>query len=230
MFTPLTKVLYAGFFLALFTTSAAARDALPETTKDGLHLKHQDKLGAVYTLPGASLSAYDRIQLVDVYVAFKKDYQRDFNRDQVSIANHLTDDDMKKIKEKVASEFKRVFTKELEKGGYKVVDESGADVMVLRPAIINLVITAPEIAEMDMARTMVRSSGSLTLYMELYDSATSQKFAEVIDAEELGNHAFAHVANRGTNQADLDRTLASWAKLLVKRLDEAHAATAKAGG
>jgi hypothetical protein len=60
--------------------------------------------------------------------------------------------------------------------------------------------------------------------MELYDSITSQKFAEVIDAEELGNNSFAHVANRGTNQAELDRTLSIWAGLLRKRLDEAHEA------
>ena len=225
------KSLFAVVLLALFSASAVAKKAaLPETTKDGLHLKHQDKLGAVYTLPGASLSAYERIKLVDVYVAFEKNYQRDYNRDEMGIANRLTDDDMKKIKEKVASEFKRVFTKELEKGGYKVVDETGKDVMILRPAIINLQITAPEIAKMNMSRTIVRSSGSLTLYMELYDSVTSQKFAEVIDAEELGNDAFAHVANQGTNLMALDETLEKWARLLRKRLDEAHKATVKTDG
>ena len=102
--------------------------------------------------------------------------------------------------------------------------------MILRPAIINLEITAPEIAKMDMSRTIVRSTGSMTLYMELYDSTTSQKFAEVIDAEEIGDNSFAHVANRGTNQAELDRTLSNWARLLRKRLDEAHKTPEKSDG
>jgi hypothetical protein len=230
MFNPILKGLCAMLFLVLITSSAAAKDSLPETTKDGLHLKHQNKLGAVYTLPGASISEYQRIKLVDVYVAFKKNYKRDYNRDQMGLSNHLTDEDLQKIKGKVASEFKRVFTKELEKGGYKVVDETGSDIMIIRPAIINLEITAPEIANMGMSRTIVRSTGSMTLYMELYDSTTSQKFAEVIDAEEIGDNSFAHVANRGTNQAELDRTLSNWAKLLRKRLDEAHKATEKSGG
>ncbi|MEE4216740.1 MAG: DUF3313 family protein [Xanthomonadales bacterium] len=225
----LLKKICIGLLLSLITVNAAAKESLPETTKDGLHLKHQDELGAVYTLPGASLSAYQRIKLVDVYVAFEKNYQRDYNREQMGLANRLTDDDMQKIKDKVASEFKRVFTKELEKGGYKVVDETAQDVMILRPAIINLQITAPEIANMTMSRTIVRSTGSMTLYMELYDSVTSQKFAEVIDAEEIGNNSFSHVANRGTNQAELDRTLADWARLLRKRLEEAHEATATSG-
>ena len=230
MFNSLMKVFCAGLLLVFLTVSAAAKESLPETTKDGLHLKHQDKLGAVYALPGASLSAYHRIKLTDVYVAFEKNYQRDYNREQMSISNHLTDDDMQKIKDKVAAEFKRVFTKELEKGGYKVVEETGSDVMILRPAITNLQITAPEIAKMGMSRTIVRSTGSMTLYMELYDSVTSQKFAEVMDAEEIGNNSFAHVANRGTNKAELDRTLADWARLLRKRLDEAHQATAESDG
>lgn len=230
MSNPILKKICAGLVLVLVTASAAAKDSLPETTKDGLHLKHQDKLGAVYTLPGASISAYQRIKLLDVYVAFKKNYKRDYNRDQMDLSNHLTDDDLQKIKGKVASEFKRVFTKELKKGGYKVVDETGSDVMILRPAIINLEITAPEIANMGMSRTIVQSTGSMTLYMELYDSVTSQKFAEIIDAEEIGNNSFAHIANRGTNQAELDQTLSKWARLLRKRLDEAHEVTAKPDG
>mgnify|MGYP001815834546 FL=1 len=163
---------------------------------------------------------------MDVYVAFAKDWKRDYNREQMGVGRRITDDDMEKIKEKVASEFKRVFTKELTSGGYQVVDENAADVMLLRPAIINLEVTAPDLPSVGMTRTIVRSTGSMTLYAELYDSVTSEKFAEVIDAEEVGGHSFAHEANRGTNQAELDRTLASWANILRKRLDEAHQASA----
>ena len=125
--------------------------------------------------------------------------------------------DLPQVKERI----NKVFTKVLEKGGYPVVTEAGPDVMIVRPALINMRITAPDLPTAGMQTTVVRSAGSVTLYAELYDSATNAKFAEVIDAEEVGGQ-FAQVANRVTNQAALDRTLDRSPTLLRKRLDEAH--------
>jgi hypothetical protein len=208
--------------LACFLTGPlAAKDKLPESTKDGLKLVHQHDLGAVYMKPGATLAAYDKVKIIDVYVAFKKNWQRDHNREEIGLGNRVTDKDVERIKEKVAAEFPAVFKKVLEKGGYTVVDDTGPDVLLLRPAIIDLTVTAPDVMGAGMSRTFVRSAGTMTLYMELYDSQTSEKFAEVLDAEEAGE-SFAHEANRVTNKADFDRVLDKWAKLLVKRLDEAH--------
>ena len=205
--------------LALAAGPLAAKE-LPKTTKDGLELVKQHELGAVYVKPGASLEAYDKIILVDTYVAFAKNWQRDFNRDHM-MQGRISDDDMQDIKKKVAGEFKTVFSKRLEKGGYKITETIGPDVMVLRPAIINLEITAPSSLTDLAGAVVVRDAGELTLYMELYDSVTSSKFAEVIDREVAGSD-FATRADRVSNKAALDRVLDQWADLLRKRLDEAH--------
>jgi hypothetical protein len=133
---------------------------------------------------------------------------------------------MQKMKEGIAEEFKKVFSTVLAEGGYAVTDELASDVMVLRPALIDLKVTAPDV-DMNMNRTVVSSAGSMTLYMELFDAATSAKFAQVFDAQEVGDRSFGYVANRVTNRSELDRTLRSWAERLVKRLDEAHEATAQ---
>ena len=208
--------------LACFLTSPlAAKDKLPESTKDGLKLVHQHDLGAVYLKPGATLADYDKVKIIDVYVAFRKNWQRDHNREEINLSSRVTDKDVERIKEKVAAEFPAVFKKVLKKGGYTVVDDTGPDVLLLRPAIINLTITAPDVMSAGISETIVRSAGTMTLYMELYDSQTSEKFAEVLDAEEAG-WSFAQVANRVTNKEAFDRTLKEWARLLVKRLDEAH--------
>ena len=54
--------------------------------------------------------------------------------------------DMDRMKADVAAAFKKVFTEELQtKGGYEVVDTAAQDVLVLRPAIINLQVTAPDL-------------------------------------------------------------------------------------
>lgn len=226
----LSTLLAIGFTcIGMLMTPLAAKEKqdLPQSTKDGLQLVQQNKLGAVYVKPGATLQAYDKIMLVDAYVAFAKNWKRDYNSEAIGLGNRISDEDMDKIKTEVASEFKKVFTEELQKGGYQVVTQTGQDVMIVRPAIINLTITAPDLNTAGMERNFVSSAGTLTLYAELYDSVTSDKFAEVIDAEEAGNHGFAQAANRVTNKAALDQTLRYWADLLRKRLDEAHGKTGK---
>lgn len=217
----IANILSAITAVTLFLGSPppAAAGELPKATSDGLDLVKQDELGAVYVKPGASLEPYSQVKLIDAYVAFAKDWRRDYNFDY---RRHISDDDLQKIKTKVAAEFKEVFTEQLEKGGYKVTSLIGPEVMVLRPAIINLEITAPDIDRVGRSAVMVDYAGEMTLYMELYDSVTSAKFAEVIDHEIAGDYGYNQFANRGTNLHALDDTLEYWAGLLVKRLDQAH--------
>jgi hypothetical protein len=217
-----TLSILAAAGMLVLAAPLVAREKLPEKTEDGLVLQKDTKVAAVYLKPGASLEPYDKILLVDAYVAFKKNWQRDYNMDQVSITARIKDSDIERIKKDVANEFRRVFTDELQKGGYEVVTEAAQDVMIVRPAIINLTVNAPDLNTPGMRAMVVTSAGSLTLYAELWDSVTNDKFAQVIDAQEAGGTGFAHRADRVSNKADLDRTLRHWADLLVKALDHAH--------
>jgi len=204
----------------------AAKEKLPETTKDGLVLRQHTELGAVYVKPGTTLTDYTKVKILDCYVAFEKNWQRNYNDEQMGLNGRVTDQDMQQIKTEVAQGFQQVFTKELDKAGYTVVDTTGADVLLIRPAIINLEVTAPDVMTPGISATIVSSAGSMTLYAELYDSLTSAKIAEVLDSEEIGN-GFNHIANEVSNRAAMDETLRAWAEILVKRLDEAHGKTSK---
>jgi hypothetical protein len=207
--------------VALLAAPAIAKEKLPESTKDGLQLQHDTKLAAVYLKPGETLEGYDKVSITDVYVAFKKNWQRNYNEDAMGLEGRVTDKDMETIKKRLAKEFKAVFTKELqEEGGYEVVDAAAKDVLVLRPAIINLVVNAPDLNRAGKGRTFVASAGEMTLYMELYDSLTSDKIAEVIDAQAAGDYGIAHAGSRASNKADFDRVLAKWADTLRAHLDE----------
>ena len=170
---------------ALLSAPAMAKDKLPETTHDGLQLQKDTKLAAVYLKPGESLEGYDKVSIIDVYVAFKKNWQRNYNQNTMGLAGRISDKDVEVIKQRVAKEFKVVFTKELQdKGGYEVVDNAAKDVLVLRPAIINLVVNAPDVNRAGMSRTFVASTGEATLYLELYDSLTSDIIARVLSAQD----------------------------------------------
>ena len=141
------------------------------------------------------------------------------------MSDKVSDKDMERIKSDVASEFTKEFTATLQEGGYEVVTETGSDVMLLRPAIINLVITAPDLNKAGMHADIVTSAGSLTLYVELYDSVTSEKFAEIFDNKAAGNRGFAYRSSKVTNRQALDRVLRGWASALVEGLDRAHGKT-----
>jgi hypothetical protein len=206
----------------LFCTSlAVAADKLPETSHDGLVLQKDTELAAVYIKPGADFSGYDKLAILDCYVAFKKNWQREQNEDHVSMTQMVTKKDMEEIKTRLATEFKKVFVEELQtKGGYEVVDHGADDVMIIRPAIIDLDIAAPDNMTPGMTTTFSASAGQMTLYMELFDSVTSDIIARVIDAEGGRDHGM--IRNRATNTAEADRMLRKWADILRTHLDQVH--------
>ena len=223
------------FFLAVlcamaFATSAGAKEELPQTTTDGLVLLKDTKMRAVYVKPGATLAGYSEIGLLDCYVAFRKNWQRDHNDDVIDLSRKVSAKEMDEIKTKLAELFREEFTKELqERGGYTMTDKGGDNVLILRPAIVNLDVTAPDIDSPGITRTVVASAGEMTLYMEMFDGATGDIIARVIDPEADGRGGFGmgtgQVANSVTNRAAAQRIIRMWADTLRKALDEVKGQT-----
>ena len=214
----MSKRIIISVFVLMAASLAMAKADLPAVSHDGLHLMPDTKLRAVYMKPGADLSEYDKIALLDTYVAFRKNWQRDHNNEE-PFDQRVSDKDMKEIRDRVAREFTKEFTKVLStEGGHQVVTDAGDGVLILRPAIINLDINAPDMMSAGMSQTFVASAGSMTLYMELYDGKTQSIIARIIDPEAADNAGIAEVANRVTNTADFDRILRRWAEILNKHL------------
>jgi hypothetical protein len=215
----------AGIFFAATAEPALAADELPQTTPEGMELLKQTRSRVTYAMPGATLEQYKRVALLDCYVAFAKNWERDYNR-QVSPNRRISAKDMEKIKARLAEEFNKVFTKELTEAGHEVVDHTGEDVLVVRPAIINLDVTAPDVGSAGLTHVIVRSAGQMTLYMELFDSTTGAIIARVIDAK-ASDRAFAFEATRTTNKAEADRILREWARELAGHIGAVREETAE---
>lgn len=203
--------------LALGAACAGTEAGVPEVTHDGLHLVKDTKLARVWMKPGASLAAYDKLLILDCYVAFMKNWQRD--RD---FSQQISAEQMDAIKKELAQEFRKVFIDVLDKGGYQVVDKPAADVLLVRPAIINLDIQAPDSMDDVDTVTFSASSGQMTLFAELYDSVTSDLLLRVIDPEAGQGTGFIQWQNRVTNVSEARGILRKWAERLRKALDEAH--------
>lgn len=214
-----------GLSLVIAAFPAAAEDELPTTTPEGLELLTGTPVKAVYAVPGATLEPYTKVILDDCHVAFRKNWDRDYNR-RVTLDRRVSASDMEKMKSSLAEEFRKVFTDELEKGGYEVLDQAGDDVLLIRPALLDLDVSAPNVQSASRTRTYVASAGSMTLYMELYDSVTGAIIAKVLDPKASNRGGFAMEANRVTNKAEADRMLRSWARLLSNHLGAVQEATA----
>ncbi len=213
-----TAWLCVGLALA-YSLAIGAKDAPPEVSEDGLHLQKSSKTRLVYAKPGASLSQYKRVTILDCYVEFEKNWERDYNNSKIGLEGRVTDKDVERMKSNLAAEFRKVFTEELQKnGGYQVVDTREADVLLLRPALINVEVNAPDIMTAGWSDTIVRSAGQMTLYLELWDAASNTILARVMDAK-ADNEAFAQRASGVTNKAAADRILKDWAGELRKHLD-----------
>jgi hypothetical protein len=203
--------------LALFATVSFAEKSLPKTSHDGLVLQADTKMRAVYMRPGADLSEYSEVALLEAYVAFKKHWKREYNRDVGMLDQRINDKDMKTIRDRVAKEFNKVFTEVLTKDGHKMVRTGGEGVLIVRPSIVNLVVTSPDLMSADSGQTASASAGEMTLYMELLDGKTGDIIYRVIDPEAAGD-AFFQIRNSVTNRADADRVFRRWAKILSDHL------------
>ena len=208
-----------GTALALATLPAIAKDDPPQVTQDGLHLKTQTKYRLVYTKPDASFSQYRRVAILDCAVEFSKDWLRSYNNSQVDPSRRIGSKDLDRAKTDLSAAFKKIFTDELAgKGGYQISTTAAPDVLVLRPALINIQVSAPDLMAAGRSSTFVQSSGQMTLYLELWDSSTNTILARVMDAGQDPD-MYGGRSSSVTNRAAADRLMQSWAQELHKRLD-----------
>lgn len=210
------------FSLVLFFTvaTASASQEPPDVTVDGLHRVPETQVDLLYALPGADLGQYERIYLLAPEVRFVKDYKQKANR---MYDNRLTDADIARMRDDVVRLFAEEFADELQgAGGYSLVQETGEDVLLVRPAIIDLDVLAPQAATRPNARSTLPSAGRMTLLMELADSVSGAVLAKALDYQYDRTPVQTYLSNQARNEKAARQMLRHWASLLRQGLDEAH--------
>ena len=213
----------------LIPVSYAETDPWPAISPAGLHRATFSRLSVVYLAPNVDLGIYNEIMLMEPVVRFRK------NREGTEISEgHGLDaspEVILAVRKKMASEFRKVFAEKLENGGYDIVQKEAFDVLLVRPAIINLEVSFPEDAESSDVEAIVRSAGELTLFLEAFDSVTGEVLARGMDLKEttdMGGDGAGLVFFRSDlepekDQALIDYAFNDWADSLVKSLNEARA-------
>lgn len=210
--------------LILALPLALAADEPPKVSKDGLELTKQTRQRLVYLRPGATFGHYNSVAILDCYIEFSKDWLSNYNMSQRDPGRRISDSDLDRAKTDLSAQFKKVFSEQLSEGGYKITDSGGPNVLVLRPALINIQVSAPDLMAPGRSVTYAQSAGQMTLYLELWDGASDKIVARVVDAQ-ADSTAFGQRTNTVTNQAAANRILNSWAEELVKKLDLARGKT-----
>jgi hypothetical protein len=198
-----------------------ARADQPPQTWDGLVMVKSEKLAAVYLQPGANFSVYDKVMLDTPEVAFRKNWQQDYNDQVVDLDHRVTDDDAQRIMTAVRTGFAAILADAFAKGGFPVVTSPAKDVLRVSTAIINLCLTAPDVA-VNFSDIYADNAGQATLVLEARDSLTGALLGRALDAEVAGDSVW-QLRNSVTNHADFRRLGETWANASVSGLQRLRA-------
>lgn len=206
--------------LTLISFSALAQDS---GNWDGLVEVKPKRIDAAFLLPGADFRAYTKIMMDPVEVAFAKNWARDYNREAATLSKHLSQEDVERIAKAARDEFTSVFTEAYRKAGLELVTAPGADVLRIRPGVVDLNITAPDTMSSGRSRTYTMESGYATLFLELRDSTTGALLGRALDKRATRNTGRVQISNSVTNLSDFRVLFKQWAENSVKGFEELRA-------
>ncbi|MBO9519818.1 MAG: DUF3313 family protein [Porphyrobacter sp.] len=178
---------------------------------DGLLEVKAKKMDKVYLLPNADFKTYTKVMIDPTEVSFKKNWQRDQNRDRLDLANRVSDSDARRIIDEAQKGFDKYFAEAYTKAGYQVVSAPGPDVLHISTAIINLDVAAPDTALSPGDRTFSRDAGEATLVLEVKDSVSGQVLGRAVDRQDTSDMG-PYIRNSVTNAAAFEQVFKKWAE------------------
>jgi Protein of unknown function (DUF3313) len=185
---------------------------------EGLTRVDSRAVDVLYRRPGASLTSYTKLLIKPITVQFAKDWDPN-KASSGSALYRMAEIDRERIKSELGEAFLEVFQREMKQGGYPVVSETGADVLEMQAAIVNLRITAPDPSQLTgNVKVYTTDAGEMTLIMQLHDSVTGELLARAIDREEA-THEFYNWTTSVSNTADAKLLIDRWATRLRKAFD-----------
>lgn len=222
MITFLKKSAFLIFTSTLLVLTCGLAEVSADADADpfaNLELVEESEMAAAYIDPAADFGVFERVMLLDTYVSFRSGWDRDQRRGTSGLG--VSARDVERIRTRVSELFNSVMVETLEANdGYEVVSEADYDVLLVRAAIIDLDVTAPDTMSATRSRTFTAESGAATLYIELYDSVSGQIIGRAIDRRAARSPGSTmRWTNRASNTADARRVFRGWADSLRNFLD-----------
>lgn len=208
---------------ALLIICGCASARYPAISDEGFPKLPGTGFDAAYLAEDSDLSAYSRFRVEPCSVSFRESWLRDQNYER-ELRDRVTTEDMRRIERDLAARCQAIFSDELaEMSEHPPAADEKARVLVLRPSIVDLDLAAPDILAPGRSRSYARSTGSMTLRLELVGASSGGVVGRIIDRRMAGDKGRATLATRSGNEAETNIVLRSWALLLVDFLESEHA-------
>lgn len=211
-----------GLVGALLLLAGCASTSTVPDEWDGLERVSSSQVDQLFVAPGAQIGPFGSVMVDEPYVAFDRNW--DPNRGTRSTSRRVTQADMDRIRNDVARMLHDTFTQELARSGHTVVTAAQPDTLRVKPAIVNLYITAPDTGGPGRSQTLVMDAGRMTLFAEFRDGYTGKLLARVVDTRSGTSFGTMQIANSVTNTAEAQRAMTAWSRTLVQGLDAVNAA------
>lgn len=206
------KTVLCAAVAAFVLAGSAAFAQNPPAEWDGLVRVESRHFDVVYLAPGADFSGYTKVMLDPTEVAFRRNWQRDFNNNARGLTNRISDQEARDILNAAQSGFQDVFRQVYAQRGIQIVSEPGPDVLRLRTAVTNLDVAAPDQMTPGRSRTYASEAGEATIVIEARDSMSGAILGRGVDRRAAGDNSFVMRRSRVTNRADFERMFRSWAE------------------
>lgn len=193
--------------------AAQEPDAAPAHTSEGLQLLPGDRgFTQVWLRPGTDLADYRRVYLAEPAVAFRKNWLKDQNRGHPSM--RVKPSDMEVIARDLKTLLVTMLSDELLTAGYTFSEVRDHDVLIIKPAIVDLDINAPDVQVPNTTDILTSSAGSMTLYLEIYDSVSEELLMKAVDTATDRDTGHVHWQRKVANTAAFKRMIKPWAEAL----------------
>ena len=197
--------------------AAVPLTAYSQDSWDGLAKVRSKNADALYLLPGADFRPYTKVQLDPTEVAFRQNWQRDYNRTARGLSARIDDREASRIAEAARSGFEEIFARAFTEAGYQVVTQPGPDVLRLRTGVLNLYVTAPDQMQPGRSRTFSAEAGEATVFIEARDSVTQALLGRAVDHRLADDNP--GMRTRASNLADFESLFRQWARSAVRGLN-----------
>ena len=202
--------------LAAGAVIALALCAVQAIADDGLEPVNVPGFDHAFIIAGNPLAGYDKLFVDQVKVDFAKGWPpKTFGHD-------VRPADVERIREKVATAFRREFVRTLKRSRFAVVGEPGAGVLRVTANIQDLYLNAPYVIYPGRTTSYARSIGKMTLNAELRDSLNNKLLSRAIDEREDPDTDRFEAITDVQNLSRVGQFAERWAHAIRGQLDVAR--------
>lgn len=213
----LSTGIIAGLVLAIAPVAAA--QAQPALQWEGMLKSNWRTFDEAWQAPGIDFRSYTKVMLDPAEAAFRKNWQRDYNKVHFDLESRIKDEDAQKILDEARKGLSDAFNQAAQEAGYQIVTTPGPDVLRLKPYLTDLDVHAPDIKMSVQNKTFAEDAGSARLVLEVRDATSGALLAGGVDKRDIGDLTFFERRSSVSNRADFSRAFKRWAGLSFDALD-----------